>query len=74
MFISTEKNARETGWGKIRISLIYINREDYKRDRMGQDEGQSHLYQQRRQEKIGWDKIRIRLIYINKDYKKDRME
>ena len=35
MFISTEKNAREIGWDRMRVSPIYINREDYKRDRIG---------------------------------------
>ena len=30
MFKSTEKNAREIGWNNMKVSPIYINREDYK--------------------------------------------
>ena len=32
--MSTDKNAREIGCDRMRVSPIYINKEDYKRNRM----------------------------------------
>ena len=33
-FISTKKTTRKIGWTKMKASPTYINREDYKKDRM----------------------------------------